>query len=204
MKFLILLLGSALLASANEINNISTEKEDNASVKEAKNERPEVSTKPPTVPAGMPNLQPIMRAIEVFEFISKFSNSDQDGFGVAKVHSTSMTFDDNANDSTNARNPEKSSSTGNGLVRTSDPVTMFLSVMVYGASKLSALILTWFMYLSASIMPGSVDGDFRYQDNFYHLDYNTISDSIRQLPVKGFNLFDIREEECQSRAMCEI
>ena len=41
-------------------------------------------------------------------------------------------------------------------------------------------------------------------DSFHSIDYEMISNSIRAVPEKSFKILAIRDDECKSRAMCEV
>ena len=104
-------------------------------------------------------MQPIMRAIEIIEFVSKFSNSESEGFGVAKIHSSMEVKDDN----------EVSSKDRGSLSKTNDPLTALSSLAIYGFMKISSLLLSMLMYFVTMFNPGAwSSGNARYVRNWNH------------------------------------
>lgn len=156
-------------------------------------------------------MQPIMRAIEIIEFVSKFSNSDgnQGGsFGIAKMHSA-LEDTDGKGDSDADRMLMKEKASSNGLTKSTDPLTALSSLLVYGAMKATSFVLSLLMYLVALVNPSfwssSMGGNGKGGAPLENMiDYEVITNSIRSLPERSFRLFDINEAECQSRAMCEV
>ncbi|KAI2801664.1 hypothetical protein RDWZM_000840 [Blomia tropicalis] len=146
-------------------------------------------------------MQPIMRAIEIIEFVSKFSNSDG-SFGVRKIQSALEDISEQA-ESMNVKRSDVV------MTKTTDPLTALSSLAIYGTMKVTSIILSVAMYIVSMLMPGSFAGPPRssineYSTHFDHIDYNTISDSIRSIPIRSFELFEINETDCQNRAMCEV
>lgn len=139
------------------------------------------------------SIRPLMRAIEIIEFVSKFSNSESEGFGVTQIHSALEDNDDNE------LAKEKS------LTKTADPLNALSSLAVYGATKILTLFLSAFMYFLSLINPNAfASGPIYSTDGFKQVDYSAITNTIRSIHSRSFQLFDIRETECQNRAMCEI
>lgn len=93
----------------------------------------------------------------------------------------------------------------NGMI---DPITFIPSIIVYGAIKMISFLVSGFIYTSSLIAPWQIDPNAKISfidlESLHNIDYDTISNSIRSVPERSFKLLDIREEECKSRAMCEI
>jgi len=147
-------------------------------------------------------MQPIMRAIDIIEFVSQFSNSESDGFGVVKMRST-MEEKEMSDEGPSGRSMDS-------LAKTSDPLTALSKVLVYGAVKVATIILSVIMYTMSMLMPNlfaTVSVNYRnaaHTGPLDYVDYTVVSESIASLPTRSFELFDIRDVDCQNRAMCEI
>lgn len=133
-------------------------------------------SRPPSPP---PSEHPLTRAIEVIELVSKLSS---DTSHAIQFISTSI-----------------SKST------TTDPLTFVSTIAVYGFIKAVSLLVSGFLYVSSLIAPNSA-ASIPMLDlySLQNIDYNIVSNSISSVPEKSFRLFDIRDEECKSRAMCEV
>lgn len=135
--------------------------------------------------APQPTEHPITKAIEVIELVSKLSS-----------------------DTTNAINfiRSKIPKPNTGLT---DPLTFATTIMVYGLIKVISFMVSAFFYVSSMVAPWwqqNTTSSIPLIDLYtlQNIDYNIISNSINSVPEKSFKLLDIREDECKSRAMCEV
>lgn len=89
-----------------------------------------------------------------------------------------------------------------------DPITAIPSIIIYGAIKLVSYLVSLFIYFSSLITPWQLDPNAKISfidlESLHNIDYEIISNSVRSVPERSFRFLDIREEECKSRAMCEI
>lgn len=89
-----------------------------------------------------------------------------------------------------------------------DPITAIPSIIIYGAIKFVSYLVSLFIYFSSLITPWQLDPNAKISfidlESLHNIDYEIISNSVRSVPERSFRLLDIREEECKSRAMCEI
>ncbi|XP_046910565.2 uncharacterized protein LOC124491894 [Dermatophagoides farinae] len=188
--FLIVTLMTNLCAS-NETNETNAEQEVIEKIS---------SINPVPVPARLPRQQrqqlsqqqqkqqdsPINSAIEMLNMVTKFTTQTNEMYQAAQKLAKENGF-------------------GNGMV---DPITFIPSIIIYGAIKIVSYLVSTFIYASSLIAPWQMDPNAKISfidlESLNNIDYDTISNSVRSVPERSFKLLDIREEECKSRAMCEI
>ncbi|XP_054169008.1 uncharacterized protein LOC128966200 [Oppia nitens] len=103
---------------------------------------------------------------------------------------------------------------GRALTAIPDPVQALAELSLFGAIKLGVVLLSGLVLLGAMFptvmaayglsLPLLIRSLNNGMDDMKHMDYETVALSMRSLPEKAFQALDIQEEDCRSRAVCEI
>lgn len=139
--------------------------------------------------------------MEIFEFVSKLSQEEDADSSSSSHAKSSMSSNGVAKD-------------GKANKSLTDPLTYLSTVTVYGLIRGASLILSTILHLT-SLLVNSVGGlglmgnltresvtvyDFNTMDSF---DYSVVANTIQNVPEQSFKIFNIHDDECKKRAMCE-